>query len=174
MINIRDMKTSDHGGVRDHLAMCWQDTYAHLLEPYDLAKMISSLDAYDLGLLTQDCVALVAIDTADVQKNNAPENRIVGTAIAAERDGIGYVWGMYVATDQKRRGIGRSLIKEISARLPYAKCLSVIVVRASREAEAFYNAQGFALAQHCKHELASGSEHKASRLVLNKPCVELV
>lgn len=159
MPSVRDMTSRDYVKVREHLTQCWHDAYAHLMQPSDFAKMLVSLNDPNLGLIAPDSLALVALDEQD--------NRVVGTAIAAERHRIGYVWGMYVAGDKKRNGIGRSLINAVSARLSAADQLTVIVLKASSDARAFYKALGFVCIKDCDYELAPGRSERATVLVLN-------
>jgi len=160
MISVRNMHNQDYAEVRAHLSQCWHETYAHLLQPSDFAKLLASLNDPDLGLITSDCLALVALDTQ--------KNRVVGTALAAERHGVGYVWGVYVATDKKRCGVGRTLISEVSARLSSAKELSVTVLRAGSAANAFYRAQGFVPVQDCDYDLVPGTTEQATVLVRDR------
>ncbi|WP_367179856.1 GNAT family N-acetyltransferase [uncultured Tateyamaria sp.] len=61
----------------------------------------------------------------------------MGTAIAAERGGLGYIWGMYISAAQYQNGIGRALINEIQHLLPSAKHFSVVGLQASPDARAF-------------------------------------
>jgi len=157
MISVRDMTSRDYPEVREHLSKCWRETYAHRVQPSDFAKMLASLNNPGLGLVASDGLALVALDTQG--------KRVVGTAMAAERRGVGYVWGMYVATDKKRCGIGRALINEVFARLPSAHQLSAVVLKASSGAGAFYRAQGFVAVKNCDHELAPGTYEPATVLV---------
>ncbi|MEL6451941.1 MAG: GNAT family N-acetyltransferase [Pseudomonadota bacterium] len=160
MISVRDMTSRDYVDVREHLTQCWHDAYAHLMQPSDFANMLASLNDPNLGLIAPDALALIALDNQD--------NRVVGTAIAAERHGVGYVWGMYVAPGKKRNGIGRTLINAVLARLPSANQLSVVVLKASSDAMALYKAQGFASVQDSAHELAPGRTERATLLVLNR------
>lgn len=157
---VREITRQDYDEVREHLAACWHDAYAHLMPPSDFANMLASLNDPNLGLIAPDSFALVAVDEQT--------NRIVGTAIAAERHGIGYVWGMYVAGDKKRNGIGRSLIAAVSARLLAADQLIVVVLKASSDAQAFYKALGFVWAKDCDYDLAPGRRERATELVLNR------
>lgn len=160
MIRVRSMNDQDYAEVRMHLCKCWHETYAHLLQSSDFARFLAPLNDPDLGLITTDCLALVALDTQD--------NRVVGTAFAAERHGVGYIWGVYVATDKKRCGIGRTLINEVSARLSWANELSVTVLKGISGADAFYRAQGFVAVRDCDYELVPGKTEQATVLVQNR------
>ncbi|SNY92205.1 Ribosomal protein S18 acetylase RimI [Cohaesibacter sp. ES.047] len=160
MISVRDMTSQDYAEVREHLSRCWRETYSHLMQPSDFEKMLAPLDSPNLGLIASDGLALVAVDTQG--------NRAIGTAMAAERRGVGYIWGVYVATDKQRCGIGRTLINEVSARLPSASQFSVIVLEASVEARAFYQALNFSTMERCHEELAPGLIMQARTMVYTR------
>jgi ribosomal protein S18 acetylase RimI-like enzyme len=115
--------------------------------------MTSSLAEPGLGMLAEDGLALVAIDETEPQNDY-----IVGTAMAAERHGRGYIWGMYVAPDKQGHGFGRLLLENCVYRLPQAKNFSVTVLNESPVAQAFYKALGFRYQASCKEKIALGIE----------------
>ncbi len=168
MLTIRDLTIADHEGVRTHLARCWRDTYTKLVGEVQVEEMIASLDALDLGIMVPDGLALIAVETADGWQSMTPSDCIVGTAIAAERGGIGYIWGMYVLAKNKRNGIGRALINEVQRLLPSAQQFSVVVLQASPDARAFYQALGFSSIATCDYEITPGKSLPATTMVYSE------
>lgn len=160
MISVRNMTNQDYDEVREHLSKCWNESYAHLLQPSEFAKMLASLNGPTLGLIAPDSLGLVALDTI--------ENRVLGTAFAVERCGVCYIWGVYVATHKKRFGVGRTLINGVSAHLSSANELSVTVLKASSGANAFYRSQGFVPVRDCDYEFVPGKIQRATILVKDR------
>jgi ribosomal protein S18 acetylase RimI-like enzyme len=165
MLTVRNLTIADHEGVRTHLARCWRDTYTNLLGGAQVEEMIASLDAVNLGIMVPDGLALIAVETADGSQSMTPTDCVVGTAIAAERGRIGYIWGMYVSADNKRNGIGRAFINEIQQLLPSAQQFSVVVLQVSPDARAFYQALGFSPTAAFDYELAAGLSLPATTMV---------
>lgn len=168
MLTIRELNSADHDKARSHLARCWRETYTAIIGTVQVEEMVASLDKPDLGMLVPDGLALVAVEKSDGSLSKARGDCLVGTAIAAERHGVGYIWGMYVSPEKKRCGIGRELISEISRLLPSARQFSVVVLKASSDAHAFYEALGFFPTATIDHELSAGKKLPAIAMVSNR------
>jgi ribosomal protein S18 acetylase RimI-like enzyme len=67
----------------------------------------------------------------------------VGTAFITEKDGIGYLWGMYVQPAWRRRGVGSALLRYVTNRPTQIASIETQVHVASLQARAFYLKTGF-------------------------------
>ncbi|MEP3848030.1 MAG: GNAT family N-acetyltransferase [Paracoccaceae bacterium] len=168
MLTIRELNSTDHDEVRSHLARSWRETYTKIIGAVQVEEMAASLDRPDLGMLAPDGIALVAVENSVGSPSTAIGDCLVGTAIAAERHGVGYIWGMYVAPEKKRCGIGGKLINEISRLLPSVQQFSVVVLKSSSDADAFYQALGFSPTATVDHELSAGKNVPAMTMVWNR------
>lgn len=80
------------------------------------------------------------------------------TAIASLRDGVLFVWGMYVRPPFQRGRIGSRMLERITRRFPQAKRVEVRVLQTSDHARAFYAAHGFTLAGEENRQIGDGGE----------------
>ena len=168
MLTIRELSNADHDDVRWHLARCWRETYTKIIGTVQVEEMVASLDKPDLGMFAPDGIAMVAVEKSDGSPSTAMGDSLVGTAIAAERHGIGYIWGMYVSPQKQRCGIGKELISEINCLLPSARQFSVVVLKASSDANTFYQALGFSSTATVDHKLSTGKTLPAMTMVSNR------
>lgn len=74
----------------------------------------------------------------------ASDHEIDGSAIVAERDGVAYLWGMYVHPSQQRRGLGSQLLHKVEGAIETAEKVEVRVLATSPAAIVFYRKHGFA------------------------------
>ena len=157
LFRIRELGAADIDALRMHFARCWRSSYQQLVGVALVEEMIAGLAPEDLGMIAPDGLALVAAETAT--------GSLIGTAFAAERHGVVYIWGMYVSSDRMRCGIGRNLIDEIFNRFSGAKNFSAIVLQASPDAQNFYRSMGFVPANVCEHEIVRGEILPASVMI---------
>jgi ribosomal protein S18 acetylase RimI-like enzyme len=75
------------------------------------------------------------------------KERIIGACMAGYDGHRGWLYSVAVATDQRRRGIGKSLIEKTMESLKGIGCIKVnLQIRASNhEVRAFYESLGFAV-----------------------------
>ncbi|WP_119308508.1 GNAT family N-acetyltransferase [Cohaesibacter haloalkalitolerans] len=84
-------------------------------------------------------------------------SRIVGSIIHAQRQGFVYVWGLYVARQKQRMGIGQALLSHALKDCHDDLIVEVSVLVASRKARAFYDKLGFRqVAEEC-FEMGAGN-----------------
>ncbi|WP_189799402.1 N-acetyltransferase [Tateyamaria sp. syn59] len=127
-------------------------------------NLLATLDAPDLGLLAPDGMALAALD-----HNRGQNPRMVGTVMAAERGDTAYLWGMYVAPDAIRRGIGTQLFNAVLTRISTSD-ISLVVLESSYAARAFYASLGFRANGSLSMDFGSGQELPAIKMTC--PCYE--
>nr|WP_321525996.1 GNAT family N-acetyltransferase [uncultured Cohaesibacter sp.] len=84
-------------------------------------------------------------------------SRIVGSIVHAQRQGFVYVWGLYVARQKQRMGIGQALLSHALMGHHDDLIVEVSVLVASRKARAFYDKLGFRqVAEEC-FEMGAGN-----------------
>ena len=93
-------------------------------------------------------------------------NSIIATAIINEREDIGYLWGMYVASEHQRAGIGSALLSACLSSLTCARTLEVRVLETSSWAISFYQRHDFAITGWDYTELLDGV--KTGTLVMSR------
>ena len=79
-----------------------------------------------------------------------------GSAIFAERNGIAYLWGMYIDPAHQRRNIGTRLLSHGARRLLPNAVIEASVLKASTWAIAFYEKLGFRTAEASQSEIVTG------------------
>ncbi|TIX90030.1 GNAT family N-acetyltransferase [Rhizobium sp. P44RR-XXIV] len=88
----------------------------------------------------------------------ASDHEIDGSAIFAERDGVAYLWGMYVHPSQQRRGLGSRLLHGVAGEIETAEKVEVRVLVSSPAAINFYRKHGFTETGREKTELINSVE----------------
>lgn len=147
----------DRAVLQPHFAACWRDTYGALLGPDGLSALLATLDSADMAGLAPGNGEVIL--TA-----NAPDGALLGTLICATRGGIGYVWGMYVAAQAQRMGLGKSLFAKAMLWHADAAGFEVIALSQSTQALRFYQSLGFRQDATLEHEIVPGHRHTAQVL----------
>lgn len=131
---VRSIAPGDERGVLDLWRETWTSTYGPSLGAEALRTMLRSLDRGTEAMLAGHGERGYAL---------VQGLQIVGSAIAAERGGIAYLWGMYVRPARQRSGAGSQLLAAVARDLHHSENLEVRVLTTSRQALAFYRARGF-------------------------------
>ncbi|WNJ92103.1 GNAT family N-acetyltransferase [Bosea sp. 685] len=134
-IRIRSIERGDEERLLAFWRYVWTSTYGSSLGSQVLDAMLSGLDRKGLsGMLPgngeRGYCALCG-------------ERLVGTAIAAERGQKAFLWGMYVDPGQQRLGLGTRLLSAVIADLALVSILEARALRSSPWAIAFYEGRGF-------------------------------
>ena len=160
---VRDACEADRDGLRGLWGATFAATYGSTLEQPVLAAMLADLDAGPRSLLpgTDERAALAAI-----------AGRFVGTAIAAKRGRVAYLWGMYVHPAHQRRGIGTALLRHVADWLCASTVIEARVLASSPWAMNFYRRHGFQQVGEELFEAAPGLTQQA--LVMAVPCAALL
>ena len=131
----------------------WRATYEGLLGPegvraigYDEAGGVRVDALWPTG---NGCVLLASVD-----------DEPAGASVGALRQGVLYIWGMYVRPGFQRRGIGARLVETLARRFTQAKRAEVRVLKASEHARAFYAAQGFSVAGDERRPFGTGADRE--------------
>lgn len=115
-------------GDRDGLIRLWTESFPDDPPHNDPSRMIQA------KLLIDDQIYVVE-----------EKERIIGACMAGYDGHRGWLYSVAVATDQRRRGIGKSLIQKTMESLKDIGCIKVnLQIRASNhEVRAFYESLGF-------------------------------
>jgi ribosomal protein S18 acetylase RimI-like enzyme len=131
----------------------WRATYGDLLGPegvraigYDESGEVRVDALWPTG---NGCVLLASVDEEPA-----------GASVGALRQGVLYIWGMYVRPGFQRRGIGARLVETLARRFTQAKRAEVRVLKASEHARAFYAAQGFSVAGDERRPFGTGADRE--------------
>jgi GNAT superfamily N-acetyltransferase len=145
---IRDATPDDHAGLRTLYAATWPATYTATLGEAAVAAMLDDVAASEMRCMLpgQDERAAVAM----------AGGTLIGSAVAAEREGIAYLWGMYVHPAHQRRGIGATLLRHVAGWLTPSATIEARVLPSSPWAIAFYTRHGFAETGRERLEIAPG------------------
>jgi ribosomal protein S18 acetylase RimI-like enzyme len=147
-LSVRDVLEPDLPSLRDFYRTVWRATYERTLGPAAVDILISGLEKSDLKHLLPSQSRRAGI--ADF--GGLP----VGTAFITEKDGIGYLWGMYVQPAWQRRGVGSALLRYVTNRPTQIVSLETQVHVASLQARAFYLKTGFREIGRKSSEVAPG------------------
>ena len=111
VITIRAASAGDIPGIRAVGAAAWRDTYTGLVPPGYIEN----------GLAQGWAAERFAQDLADpIQRLlvAATKTRIVGVVHAIDREGIGYLWRLYLLREARGGGTGRALWEAALAAFP--------------------------------------------------------
>lgn len=117
-------------GDRDRLIRLWAESFPDDPPHNEPSRMIQA------KLLIDDQIFVAE-----------EKERIIGACMAGYDGHRGWLYSVAVATDQRRRGIGKSLIEKTMESLKDIGCIKVnLQIRASNhEVRAFYESLGFVI-----------------------------
>nr|WP_321982503.1 GNAT family N-acetyltransferase [uncultured Cohaesibacter sp.] len=145
------------------LKQCWLDTYINEVGRCATEGLIRSMleDGIHSLVPGRDEKAYLASIGA----------RLVGSIICAHRHHFLYVWGLYVAEDMQRRGLGCGLLDRAMMGLHVDTIVEVSVLQASKKARAFYGKLGFRQVGEAHHDMGAGNP--VASLILQAPVAHI-
>ncbi len=150
---IRDACQADRGGLRGLYGAAFAATYGPTLGQHVVAAMLADLDASGLRSMLPGKDERAAVVTLAGQ--------VAGSAVAAERGRIAYLWGMYVHPAHQRVGVGTALLRHVAGWLSSSVTVEARVLASSPWAVAFYGRHGFREVGHEPFEAAPGCAAQA-------------
>jgi ribosomal protein S18 acetylase RimI-like enzyme len=168
-ISFRPYASSNVNSVRQHLSICWEETYQSIIGDAALAELIATLKSEDIGGIYSggEETCFIAVDGSQ-----SIDNHIIGTCVAVCRQGIGYVWGCYVQQAYQRRGIGSELMRHCLVKLENVETVELSVLKDSLSAQRFYASLGFQKIRDDEYEMTEGGVQPTN--VLNIPYDTLI
>ncbi|WP_319484515.1 GNAT family N-acetyltransferase [uncultured Cohaesibacter sp.] len=147
--DIRPYVTEKADAFCAFLKQSWLDTYVPEVGRAATDGLISSMLGNGIKALVpgHDEIASLA----------EQGSRIVGSVIHAQRQGFVYVWGLYVARQKQRMGIGQALLSHALIGCHDDLIVEVSVLVASRKARAFYDKLGFRQVAEESFEMGAGN-----------------
>lgn len=161
---VRDAREVDQSGLRSFYGTAFAATYGPTLGQPVVAAMLADLDVSGLRSMLPGKDERAAVATLAGQ--------IAGSAVAAERGLVAYLWGMYVHPAHQRTGVGTALLRHVAGWLSPSVMVEARVLASSPWAVAFYGRHGFREVGREPFEAAPGCTLQA--LVMAVPCAVLL
>ncbi|WP_319568948.1 GNAT family N-acetyltransferase [Cohaesibacter marisflavi] len=148
-VEIKPFAKEKGDAFRTFLKQCWLDTYISEVGRSATDGLIRSMlgDGVHSLVPGRDEKAYLAYTGA----------RLVGSIICAHRHHFLYVWGLYVAKDTQRRGLGCHLLDHAMTGLHADTIVEVSVLKASQKARDFYDKLGFRQVGEERYDMGAGN-----------------